>query len=125
MAATLSLEGTPGMQRRGGQNTTACSRAGGRSRVSSVQLKPEATTRLRRALARIQGSHAFCAQRTVAESTVLGMKKLAALTLHTVGHFLRMCAVSTEEPGIAGLLARAAACGVPLTVSAQLGLPGA
>lgn len=42
----------------------------------------------------------------------------------STGRFLRTCAVSTEEPGMAGLLAREAACGAPPTASAELGLPG-
>lgn len=46
-----------------GQKTSACSRAGSRSRVSSAELKPEARTRLRRAPVLIQGGHDFCAQR--------------------------------------------------------------
>lgn len=37
-----------------GHKTTVCSRAGSRSRVSSVELKPEVRTHLRRAPARIK-----------------------------------------------------------------------
>ena len=42
----------------------------------------------------------------------------------SAGRFLRTCTVSTEEPGMAGLLAREATCGAPPTASAELGLPG-
>lgn len=71
-----------------GHKTTVCSRAGGRSRVSSVELKPEVRTHLRRAPARIQGGHdteRVSDRRTAPEPTGLGVKKSAELTLQGPG----------------------------------------
>ena len=80
-----------------GQKTSVCSRAGSRSCVSSVELKPEARTRLRRAPALIRGGHDFCAQRprrglvtggrTAAASTGLRVRRSVALTLRVPGAF--------------------------------------
>lgn len=71
-----------------GHKTTVCSRAGSRSRVSSVELKPEVRTHLRRAPARIQGGHdteRVSDQWTAPEPTGLGVKKSAELTLQGPG----------------------------------------
>lgn len=134
MAATLFLEGTPDMQRllwRGKDHRVLQSRRSWPCFLCGVEARGKDSSQ------KSFGTHSrwprlLCPaptercsdQRTVAESTVLGVKKLAALTLYIVGHFLRTCAVSMEEPRIAGLLAREAACRVPLTASAELGLPG-
>ena len=117
-----------------GQKTSVCSRAGSRSCVSSVELKPEARTRLRRAPALIRGGHDFCAQRPRRGLVTGGAdsgsiywpacEEIGGAHSPSAGRFLRTCTVSTEEPGMAGLLAREATCGAPPTASAELGLPG-